>query len=79
MKEFFKKLYKKWLVIADKIAYVQTRIILFVLYFVGVGIYGIIAFIFRVDLLDKRIKDAETFYKTKETPENSIERFERQF
>ncbi|MBI5185702.1 MAG: hypothetical protein HZA01_08250 [Nitrospinae bacterium] len=79
MMSFLKKIYKGWLYIADKIAYVQTRLILFVLYFLGIGVYGIFGVIFRTDLLDKKAKDAETFFKPKEHSERELARYERQF
>lgn len=79
MISFLKKIYKGWLYIADKIAYVQTRIILFVLYFIGIGLYGIFGTILRVDLLDKKMKDAETFFKIKDRSEKELGRYERQF
>lgn len=78
-KSIFKRAYEQWLVIADKIAYVQTRIILFILYFIGIGTYGIISFIFRVDLLNKKWKRADTYYIPKEEEALNLERYERQF
>ncbi len=58
---------------------IQTTIILFLIYFIGVGVISIIAFITRRDFLDKRLTDQESFWRDRENKIPTLEDCKRQF
>ena len=74
-----KLLYKYWMIFARTLGLIQTTIILFVVYFAGVGVISMISFLFRRDFLDKRLIDKESFWRDRmsfvPTPENSKRQF----
>jgi len=79
MKEFFKKIWEKWKIIAEKIAVVQTKIILFIIYFTVFMISSLISFILRKDLLDKRKSGQKSFWKDKDFMTEKLDDAKRQF
>lgn len=58
---------------------IQTTIILFLIYFLGVGIISLIAFLFRRDFLDKRLRDEDTFWRDRPARISTLEDCKRQF
>lgn len=79
MKEFFKKIWRKWKIIAEKIAVFQTKVILFIIYFTVFMISSLISFILRKDLLDKRKSGLQSFWKDKEFMTEKLDDAKRQF
>lgn len=79
MKQFFKTLYKYWMIFAKKIAIIPTTIILSFLYFGIISIIALITFISRKDLLDKRAVEKKSFWLAKEHIATDLERCKRQF
>lgn len=79
MKNFFKKLYKYWMIFAKKFAIIPTTIILSILYFIFVGIIALINFVTRQDLLGKRAVTKDTYWLAKEHIPTDFERCKRQF
>jgi Fe2+ transport system protein B len=65
---------------AKGLGWVQTRVILFIIYFLGIAIIAVIAFIFRRDFLDKNLKVAgESFWRKRELETPTPESAKRQF
>ena len=79
MKMFFKTLYRYWMKFAKVLGKIQTAIILFFIYFIGVGVISIIAFIFRRDFLDKRLAGKESFWRDRIASTPNLENCKRQF
>ena len=77
--KIFKAIYRYWMIFVKKFSIIPTTIILFIIYFGCVGPISIINFIFRKDLLDKRLKDMPTFWYDKELIPADFERCKRQF
>ncbi len=77
--KIFKTIYKYWMIFAKKLAIIPTTIILFIIYFGAISIISIINFIFRKDLLDKRIAGKPTYWLAKEHIPTDFERCKRQF
>ena len=79
IRDFFRVIYKYWMLFAKKFAIIPTTIILFILYFIVVGIISITNFIMRKDLLDKKLTPAPSFWRDKEHIATDFERCKRQF
>jgi hypothetical protein len=79
MKAFFKKLFEGWKKFAEKLAVVQTKIILFIIYFIFFGIISLFAFILRQDLLNKRLAPVKSYWKKKEHPGHMENQYKHQF
>lgn len=77
--EFLKLLYKYWMKFAKALGKIQAAILLFFIYFLGVGVMAVIAFIFRKDFLDKRFTDKETFWGDRAPDATDLESCKRQF
>jgi len=75
----FKNLYKYWMKFAKVLGRVQTVIILFFIYFIGIGVIAIISFIFRKDFLDKRFNGNASFWRDRTAPTPNLENCRRQF
>ena len=75
----FKTIYKYWMIFAKKLAIIPTTIILFIIYFGGIGAISIINFILRKDLLDKRLVNHPTYWCEKEHIPADFQRCKRQF
>ena len=58
---------------------IQATIILFLIYFIGVGIISIISFIFRKDFLDKRLVDKTSFWRERLSDFPTLKNSKRQF
>ena len=80
MKNFFRSLYDIWMKFAKALGKVQTTIILFLIYFLGIGTIAVIAFIFRKDFLDKSFtKELKSFWRPREAERPDPENAKRQF
>ncbi len=58
---------------------IQSVIILFFIYFVGVGIIWLVSFIFRKDFLDKKLNDKISFWQARHVDVPNLENSKRQF
>lgn len=77
--KFLKTFYKYWMIFAKKLSIIPTTIILFIIYFGGIGMISIINFILRKDLLDKNLAASTTYWREKEDIPTDLERCKRQF
>ena len=67
------------MIFARTLGLIQTTIILFVVYFAGVGVISMISFLFRRDFLDKRLIDKESFWRDRISLPPTFENSKRQF
>jgi len=80
MKELFYKVKEKWMAFANILMKINTRIILFIVYFFVLGPISVMMRIFGSDLLEKKIDHSqETFFKPREKNLTELERYKRQF
>ena len=80
MKTFFRILYNAWMKFAGVLGRIQTFILLFIIYFLGIGFMAVISFIFMRDLLGKNLKDkGTTFWHPREARKADMENSKRQF
>lgn len=79
MSTVLKIIYKYWMKFARVLGKVQTTIILFLIYFIGVGTISIIAFIFKRDFLDKKFSDRPSFWRDRTSKIPTLEDSKRQF
>ena len=77
--KILKVLYKYWMRFAHVLGRIQTAIMLFFIYFVGVGTIALISFVFRKDFLDKRLADRESFWGDRIDSSPSLKNCRRQF
>jgi len=64
---------------AHALAYVNTRVILTLVYLCIIGPIACIAWLMRADVLRKRIGSSLTFWQVRETAEHTLETAKRQF
>lgn len=77
--EFFKTLYKAWMKFAHALGWVNTRIILSIVYFL---IFTPLALIFRLigkDPMERRFDEAGSYWVKREAKEFRPEDYRRQF
>ncbi|MBF0273898.1 MAG: hypothetical protein HQK84_01565 [Nitrospinae bacterium] len=80
MKNVLSFIKEKWMAFADILLFVNTRILLFFIYFIIVGPIALMMKIFGQDLLEKKIDlSQETFFKPRKENSFDIERYKRQF
>ncbi len=79
MKKFFSLLWRGWKKFAHVLGIVQTRILLSVSYFVILAVAAVITKIGGQDLLDRRMKRAQTYYHPHEPVQATLEACRRQF
>lgn len=79
IKSILKALYKGWMAFARILGKIQSAILLFFIYVIGVGSISIISFIFRKDFLDKRMSAAETFWHERPADASGLENCKKQF
>ena len=79
MKNFLQRLLRYWKWFAKKLAFVQTLVILALIYFLVVSIMSAVARVLRRDLLGKRLKNVVSFWTKKETEISDLESFRHQF
>ena len=77
--KIFKELYRYWMIFAKKLSIIPTTIILSIIYFACVGAISVAHFIFRKDLLDRKMETKDTFWLDKEHIPVDFERCKRQF
>jgi len=79
-KNIFKSIWEGWKKVAKAIGKVQTRIILFILYFLVIGPAAIVIRLLGKDLLDKRIdRKAKTLWKPYPAKKFSEESYRHEF
>ncbi|MBI5144452.1 MAG: hypothetical protein HZA30_05240 [Candidatus Omnitrophica bacterium] len=76
---YLKILYKYWMKFARILGRIQTTIILFLIYFIGIGTISIISFIFRKDFLDKALTGKKSFWHDRTNKIPTLEDCKRQF
>lgn len=79
MKKVLSVIYSWWMKFARVLGKIQTTVILFVIYFIGVGMTSMISFILRKDFLDKKFVDAESYWRNRTGEASTIENCKRQF
>jgi len=80
MKNFFKKIYDYWMLFAKALGWVNTRILLSLMYFVIFTPFRIISIIIGKDFLDRKIeKDRESYWQKREVKIFKKELYRRQF
>ncbi len=80
MRDFFKKLYDYWMLFAKALGWVNTRILLGLMYFVIFTPFRIISFVIGKDFLDRKIEKArESYWQSREAKTFKKELYRRQF
>lgn len=80
VKEFFKRIYDYWMLFAKALGWVNTRILLSVIYFIVFTLFRMISIIVGKDLLDRKIeKDRESYWQKREVKPFKKELYKRQF
>ncbi|MBI3599215.1 MAG: hypothetical protein HY097_01040 [Nitrospinae bacterium] len=80
MKNFFKKVYDYWMLFAKALGWVNTRILLSIIYFIVFSIFRVISIVIGKDLLDRKIeKDRESYWNKREIKPFKKELYRRQF
>jgi hypothetical protein len=79
MKKFFSLIWRGWKKFAHVLGIINTRILLTVSYFVIVAVASLITKITGKDLLDRRMKPAQTYYSEHEPIQATLEASRRQF
>lgn len=75
----FKLVWRGWKKVAHKIMFVQTRIILFLFYSVILGITSVLLRSFRVNMLGESHRSDPSFWRAKESLDETSEGLGRQF
>lgn len=80
MKNFFKKIYDYWMLFAKALGWVNTRILLSLMYFVIFTPFRIISVVIGKDMLDRKIeKDKDSYWQRREVKIFKKELYRRQF
>jgi hypothetical protein len=79
MKKFFSLLWRGWKKFAHVLGIINTRILLTVSYFVILAVAAVTSKVAGKDLLDRRMKRAETYYHPHEPIQATLESCRRQF
>jgi len=80
MKNFFKKIYGYWMLFAKALGWVNTRILLSLMYFVIFTPFRIISVVIGKDMLDRKIeKDKDSYWQRREVKIFKKELYRRQF
>jgi hypothetical protein len=80
MKSFFRTIKRVWLLFAQILGKVNTILLLSLIYLVVIGIMSLIVRLFRKDLLRKEMDfDQESYWQTRETSEQTLDRYKYQF
>jgi len=75
-----KPIYILWMRMAFVLGWINTRLILFILFYLVFTPIGLVMRLFRVDLLDKKIdKNKDSYWRKKEKIEFNPSNYERQF
>lgn len=75
---FLKPVYVVWMRLAFVLGWVNTRIILIVMFYLIFTPIGLVMRLFRVDLLERKKKE-ETYWKNKEKEAFDFSNYERRF
>lgn len=77
---FLKYIYISWMKLAFILGWINTRLILCILFFIVFAPMGFILRMLRIDLLDRKFKENEaSYWKKKETVGFDKSNYERQF
>jgi hypothetical protein len=68
-----------WMKLAFALGYVNSRVLLFLLFYLVITPYGLIAKLFGHDPLNRRAKGRESYWIPREHSRQTRERFERSF
>ena len=68
-----------WMKLAFVLGYVNSRVLLFLLFYLVITPYGLIAKLFGHDALDRRASGRESYWIPRETSRQTKARFERSF
>jgi predicted membrane protein len=80
MNNIFRTIKRLWLLFAHMLGKVNTILLLFLVYFVVIGIMSIIVRLFRKDLLQKKMDyDQASYWQTRVTSEQTLDRSKFQF
>ncbi len=72
-------LYRWWMRFARALAFVNTRIILTLVFFIVIGPIALIVQLVRKDFLDRTMGSGGTYWKPKAPVDHSLEEASRQF
>ncbi|MBN2054624.1 hypothetical protein JW905_06865 [bacterium] len=78
-KRFFKRLWRYWLVFAVAAGWLNTRILLALMFYLVLSPMGLVMRLARADLLDQRLHKDGSYWYTKKQPELDIHYFIRQY
>jgi len=80
MKSFFRTIKRMWLLFAQILGKINTILLLSLVYLVVVGFMSLIVRFFRKDLLNKKMNyDQVSYWQTRKTGEQTIDRSKYQF
>jgi hypothetical protein len=80
MKKYFKKIYDYWMLFAKALGWVNTRILLSIIYFIIFTIFRGISIAIGKDLLYRKIeKDRRSYWQKREIRPFKKELYKRQF
>ncbi len=71
--------HRLWMAFASILGYVNSRVLLFLLYYLVLTPYGVIARLFGRDVLNRRAQGKESYWIPRENTRQSKEQFERSF
>ena len=78
-RKFGSTLYRWWMAFARAIAFVNTRLILTIVYVIIIGPIALIVRIAGRDFLDRTMGRAESYWKQREHSDHTLENASRQF
>jgi hypothetical protein len=80
MKSIFRAIKRMWLLFGQMLGKVNTILLLSLVYFVVIGFMALVMRLFRKDLLQKKMDyDQASYWKTRETSEQTLDRYKYQF
>ena len=80
MKSIFRAIKRMWLLFAQMLGKVNTILLLSLVYFVVIGFMALVVRLFRKDLLQKKMDyDQASYWQTRETSEQTLDRHKYQF
>lgn len=79
IKKIGSTIYKGWMTFARGLAFVNTRVILTLFFFIVIGPIALIVKIAGKDFLQRRIDSSPSFWKSRDAAEATLENATRQF
>jgi len=80
MNNFFRAIKRWWLLFAHLLGKVNMLLLLFLIYLVVIGFMSLIIRLFRKDLLQKKMDfNQASYWQTKKTNEQTLDRYKFQF